>query len=176
MAKPLTDLTTKRVANVVPWNHEHTKALNSLKQALCEATNRKLYVADFSKPFHIHVDASDAIVAGYLSQFVEDNIERYPLAFFSVKLNGSQKPWAVVHKEAYAVLVALRKFRNWVFGAEIHVFSDHNPLTFLSESAPKNAKLMRWCLALQEFNIIFHYVRGHSNVVSDCLSRLNSDE
>ena len=175
LAKPLTDLTAKRVANVVSWNVEHTRALNCLKQELCEATDRKLHVANFSKPFHIHVDASDAIVAGYLSQFGDDNCE-HPLAFFSVKLNGSQKAWAVVHKEAYAVLVALRKFRNWVFGAEIHVFSDHNPLTFLSESAPKNAKLMRWCLALQEFNIVFHYVRGHSNVVSDCLSRLNSDE
>jgi len=175
LARPLTELTTKRIPNVVPWKDEHTTALNHLKHALCEATNRKLYAADFSKPFCVHVDASDFTVAGYLSQCSEDNVE-YPLAFFSVKLNASQKAWAIVHKEAYAVLVALKKFRNLVWGAEIHLFSDHNPLSFLSESAPKNAKLMRWCLALQEFNIAFHYVRGQSNVVPDCLSRLNSDE
>ena len=61
----------------------------------------------------MHVDASDTIVAVYLSQFSEYNIE-HPLAFFSVKLNGSQKAWAVVHKEAYAVLVALEKVQKLV--------------------------------------------------------------
>ena len=70
------------------------------------------------------------------------------------------------------MIVALRKFRNWIFGSEIHVFSDHNPLLFLTESAPKNAKLMRWSLAMSEFNIKFHYIKGKLNVAADCLSRL----
>ena len=174
LAKPLTDLTTKHTPNLVPWTDVHTESLNTLKQALCEAAERRLNVVDFNRPFNIKVDASDSAVAGYLSQFGENGLE-HPLAFFSIKLNGSQKAWATVHKEAYAVIAALRKFRNWVFLNEIHVFSDHNPLTFLTSAAPKNAKLMRWSLALQEFNIHFHYIRGKNNVVPDCLSRLNLD-
>ena len=145
-----------------------------MKQALCEATDRRLYAADFSKPYNIRIDACDHAVAGYLCQYNDEGVE-CPLAFYSLKLNGSQKSWAAVHKEAYAVLAAL-KIRNWVFGSEIHVYSDHNPLLFLTESSPKNAKLMRWSLALQEFNIKFHYVRGKLNVAPDCLSRLNPDE
>jgi hypothetical protein len=123
----------------------------------------------------VTVDASDYAVAGYLSQVEGDGLE-HPLSFYSIKLNGAQKAWATVHKEAFAVIAALKKFRNWVFGAEINVYSDHNPLTFITEGAPKNAKLMRWCLALQEFNINFHYLRGRLNVAADCLSRLGPDE
>jgi len=107
-----------------------------------EATDQRLAVVDFNKPFHVWVDASNYTVAGYLSQY-DENTE-CPLAFFSLKLNGTQKTWAAVHKEAYAVIAALKKFRNWVFSVEIHVHSDHNPLSFLTESAPKNAKLMHY--------------------------------
>jgi len=46
------------------------------------------------------------------------------------------------------------------------------PLSFLTESVPKSAKLMRWALALQEFSIVFQYYPGRKNVVADCLSRL----
>jgi len=166
IAKPLTDLTTKRVPNTVPWNDLHTAALFKLKDALCAATINPLYIANFSLPFHITVDACDLGVAGYLSQINGEGID-CPLAFFSSKLDDSQRNWATVHKEAFAVIVALRKFRNWIFGSEIHVFSDHNPLLFLTESAPKNAKLMRWSLAMQEFNIKFHYIKGKLNVAAD---------
>ena len=81
LAKPLTDLTSKHVPNVIPWDECHTAALNQLKQALCDATDCMLYATDFDKPFNIRVDASDNAVAGYLSQTKGDGIE-YPLAFF----------------------------------------------------------------------------------------------
>lgn len=171
IALPLTDLTAKRIPNKVPWDDQHTVALEKLKEALCEATLNPLYIANFDLPFHITVDACDLGVAGYLSQINGEGID-CPLAFFSNKLTSPQRSWAIVHKEAFAVIVALRKFRNWIFGSEIHVFSDHNPLLFLTESAPKNAKLMRWSLAMQEFNIKFHYLKGQLNVAADCLSRL----
>ena len=54
----------------------------------------------------------------------------------------------------------LRKFRNFVFATEVTIFSDHNPLMCLRECAPKNTKLTRWALGLQEFmhvdSNIFH--------------------
>ena len=65
-----------------------------------------------------------------------------------------------MEKEAYAGLWSLQKYRGWVFGAADTVHSDHNPLTYLTESAPKSAKLMRWALALQEFNVTFKYKPG----------------
>ena len=53
------------------------------------------------------------------------------------------------------------------------VHSDHNPLLYVTESAPKSAKLMCWSLSLQEFDVTFKYRAGRANVGADCLSRLN---
>ena len=47
-----------------------------------------------------------------------------------------------------------------------------NPLTYVTEMAPKSAKLMRWALALHEFNVKLKYKPGKANVAADCLSRL----
>ena len=51
------------------------------------------------------------------------------------------------------------------------VCSNHNPITFLTETAQTSAKLMRWALAIQEFDVTFRYRKGSTNVVADCLSR-----
>ena len=67
--------------------------------------------------------------------------------------------------------VGFTEIQTLDFGKPVVVFSDHNPLTFLTETAPKSAKLMRWALALQEFDVTFHYRKGSLNVVADCLSR-----
>jgi RNase H-like domain found in reverse transcriptase len=54
----------------------------------------------------------------------------------------------------------MKRFETFIFGHEINVYSDHNPLSYLTASAasvPNSAKLLRWSLALQNFNIKFHY-------------------
>ena len=84
----------------------------------------------------------------------------------------NQCAWSTIEREAYAALMALQKYRNWIFESEVTVHSDHNPLLYLTESVPKSAKLMRWALALQEFSVTFKYRAGPNNVAADCLSRL----
>ena len=37
------------------------------------------------------------------------------------------------------------------FATEVTIFSDHNPVMYLRECAPKSAKLTRWALGIQEF-------------------------
>jgi len=171
LAKPLTDLTGKGVANKVPWGPREQAAFDSLKAALVKATQDRLHIIDMTTGFHILTDASDHTVSGVLLQPDEDGREN-PIAFYSHKLSKAQTHWATVEKEAYAALSALKKYRQWVFGAKVVVFSDHNPLTFLTESAPKSSKLMRWALALQEYDVEFRYRAGSKHVVPDVLTRL----
>ena len=173
-AKALTDLTAKRIPNKIPWREAQQKAFDKLKTLLCEATEKPLSIVDFNKPFNLFVDASDYAIAGILTQ-TDDQGKEKPIAFASHKLSDTQKAWATVEKEAYAALWSLQKYRSWVFGAADTVHSDHNPLTYLTDSAPKSAKLMRWALALQEFNVTFKYKPGKNNVAADCLSRLGPD-
>jgi len=136
---------------------------------LYEAVNKPLSIIDMSKQFVIYVDASNFAVGACMTQVSEEG-ER-PVAFASCKLNNTQERWATIHKEAYAALWALQKFKHWIFGKNVIVYSDHNPITFLTEAAPKSAKLMRWALAIQEFDVTFRYRKGSTNVVADCLSR-----
>ena len=111
-----------------------------------------------------------------LTQPAEDQTHEKPVAFISAKLTPTQRAWSTVEKEAYAAIWALKKFRNWVFGKRVTLFTDHNPITFLTGSAPKSAKLMRWRLALQEYDVVFSYKAGKNNVAADCLSRQLPDD
>ena len=171
IALPLTDLTTKQYQKAIPWGEPQQTAFENLKRALKEATENPQYSVDFSKPFYLFTDASNYAVSGALTQM--DKQGKYlPIAFSSTKLTETQKKWSVIEKEAFAVLEALRKYRQWIFGTTLTVMSDHNPLTYLTHSVPKSAKLMRWALALQEFSINFEYYPGKKNIVADCLSRI----
>ncbi|GFV95128.1 integrase catalytic domain-containing protein [Trichonephila clavipes] len=56
-------------------------------------------------------------------------------------------------------------------GRKFKVFTDHKPLAgFLSNKDP-SSKVLRWKLALEEFNYDIHYIRGSLNSVADHLSR-----
>ena len=155
------------------WPNEHSNALQSLKDLLCEATVKPLYIVDFSRPFNITVDASKHCVAGYLAHVDEQGQEK-PVAYASQKLSDSQAlSWATIEKEAYAVIFCLRKFRNWIFGSDITVYSDHGPLKYLTESAPSSSKLTRWALSLNEFSVTFKYKSSAENTVADCISRMS---
>jgi len=130
-------------------------------------------IADFSKPYLIEVDSSANTVGAALLQSVEGQGNR-PIAFASQKLTTTQKAWSIIEKEAYAAICALQKFRNRIFGQPTTViYSDHNPLTYITESSTKSAKLMRWLLSLQSYNVTFKYKECLKNVVADCLSRLD---
>jgi len=171
-AKSLTDLTSKRVPQNIQsvWTAEHTVVLDQLKADLIQACNYPLHTVKFDRPFDIYVDASAGHVGGILVHTDEQGVE-YPVAFFSNKLTPTQRNWATIEREAYAVLQAVNKYKQWTYNTKVTVHSDHNPLTFLTSTAPKSAKLMRWSLALAEFNMEFKYRSGKSNIPADTLSR-----
>src|SRR6218665_3945763 len=168
IAIALTQLTQKDKPAKVQWGPEQQQALDALKQTLMNAVT--LYTINFKKEFGLSVDASGVAVGCCLFQWSEEGVE-CPVAFASSKLTDTQTRWATIEREAYGVVWALKKFRAWVFLAPVTIFSDHNPLTYLTEAAPRSAKLTRWSLALQEFNLQFKYKPGRLNVVPDFLSR-----
>jgi hypothetical protein len=169
VAKPLTDLTSSKFPERIPFHQPERDALDELKRLLCKAVENPLRIIDPKKPFSIFVDASGYAVGACLSQ--PDEGRERPVAFSSTKLTETQQRWSTIEKEAYSALWALKKFKHWIFGRTVTLYSDHNPLSFLTESTPKSAKLMRWALALQEFEVTFRYKSGVTNVAADCLSR-----
>ncbi|GFW98410.1 retrovirus-related Pol polyprotein from transposon opus [Trichonephila clavipes] len=141
----------------------------SLKELPCEVTS--LATLDASLPFQVHCDASDYGVGCCLIQQDTEGIYR-PIAFASQKFNATQKNWASIEKEAWAVSYGLNKFDKWIYGAKVEIISDHNPLKYLNQTTPKSPKLTRWALALQRWNHPITHRPGIQHRSADALSRL----
>jgi len=169
IAKPLTDLAGARKPAMLHCGDAEQQAFDSLRRIVCKAP--VLAVPVPGKPFILRTDASAVQVACQLAQCDAEGNE-HPVGFARQKLTSTQCSWPVIEREAYAIVWALNRFRNIIFSPQITVFTDHNPLKYLSESAPKNAKLTRWALALQEYDLVLKYTRGVCNSVADCLSRM----
>ena len=71
-----------------------------------------------------------------------------------------------------AVVYALDKFRAYLVGSDIVIFTDHWALKYLLTKKNAMASLIRWVLLLQEFNLQIKDKKGVENVVADHLSRL----
>ena len=54
------------------------------------------------------------------------------------------------------------------------VFSDHKPLRNFFEGGMNIAKLERWSLELQEFDISLEFIQGNLNKIADVISRLKN--
>ena len=71
-----------------------------------------------------------------------------------------------------AVVFVLDKFCAYLVGSFIIVFTDHSALKYLLTKQDAKARLIRWILLLQEFNLQIRDKKGMENVVTDHLSRL----
>jgi len=78
-----------------------------------------------------------------------------------------------VEKETLSLILALRHFEVYAYSASysLKVYTDHNPLVFLSRMSSKNQRIMRWSLELQKHNLDVHHIKGKENVIADALSR-----
>ena len=79
----------------------------------------------------------------------------------------------MVEKETLGLVLALEHFNVYLSSTpfKIKVYTYHNSLTFLKRIKNKNKRLVRWSLALQEYNLEIQHIPESENVVADALSR-----
>ena len=166
---PLTNLLKKSQSFV--WTKECQDAFQLCKSML--SSEPVLRAPNVSKPFTLEVDASDIGAGAILLQEGSVGI-MHPVCFYSKKFNKHQQNYSTIEKETLSLILALQHFEVYLHNSlhTITVYSDHNPLTFVSKMKNKNQRLMRWSLFLQEYNLVVLHIRGTDNVVADALSRV----
>ena len=166
IAKPLTNLLAKEIQFV--FDEDCLNAFCRLKEALISAPI--LQPPDWSIPFEIMCDASDYAVGAVLGQR-KDN-RPYAIYYASHTMDEAQLNYATTEKELLAVIFAIDKFRSYLTGSKVIVFTDHAALKYLFSKKDAKPRLIRWILLLQEFNLEIKDKSGAENVVADHLSRL----
>ena len=161
--------------------------LEKIKTALCEACS--LYIPSDQGEFAIHTDASDHGIGAVLEQ--KDDQENWrACAYLSLKLQGSvkgdadrnvlgymgQRAWSVREKETYALVSCLLKFKSWISGRHITVFTDHKSLESwykeeLCTMAGPFGRRGRWQKFVSRYNIVVVYKPGVENDAADGMSR-----
>ncbi|KAJ8045686.1 hypothetical protein HOLleu_08736 [Holothuria leucospilota] len=101
----------------------------------------------------------------------DTNGESRVIAFGSRSLKGAEKNYSATELECLAVLWAFEKWRPFIEGSQITVFTDHKALVWMLRNKALKGKLVRWALRLQEFDYTVHYRPGIQNMIPDALSR-----
>ncbi|CAN6718907.1 unnamed protein product [Malus baccata var. baccata] len=170
IAQPLCHLLKKDVS--FEFNEACEKAFKHLKDLLTTAPI--ITPPDWSIPFELMCDASDYALGAVLGQ--RKNKQPHVIYYASRTLNDAQLNYSTTEKELLAVVFALDKFRSYLIGTKVIVFTDHAALKYLFTKKEAKPRLIRWMLLLQEFDIEIKDKKGSDNVFADHLSRLVREE
>ncbi|KAM1833138.1 hypothetical protein ACFX13_022990 [Malus domestica] len=170
IAQPPCHLLQKDVS--FEFNEACEKAFKHLKELLTTAPI--ITPPDWSIPFELMCDASDYALGAVLGQ--RKNKQPHVIYYASRTLNDAQLNYSTTEKELLAVVFALDKFRSYLIGTKVIVFTDHAALKYLFTKKEAKPRLIRWMLLLQKFDIEIKNKKGSDNVVADHLSRLVREE
>ena len=169
MAAPLTDKTKKGNPNHLSFDDTELRAFALLKAKLCEFSVLRL--PNFELPFVVQTDASDIGIGAILLQ--EESGVKFPVVYASRKLSSAERNYSVIEKECLAIVWALEKFHQYLYGKCFYLETDHKPLAYLQKARfGLNSRLIRWALQLQSIMCYIRAIPGSQNAGADCLSRL----
>ena len=164
IAKPLYKLLEKDAKFV--WETDCQESCEELKSHLTTAPIVR--APNWQFPFKVMCDASDLAIGAVLGQ--REDGKPHVVYYASKTLNEAQRNYTTTEKELLAVVYALDKFRAYLVGSDIVIFTDHSALKYLPTKQNAKARLIRWVLLPQEFNLQIKDKKGVENVVADHLS------
>ena len=142
--EPIQQLTHKEVP--WQWQYEHDAAFEKVKELVTQAPLLKYYNPE--EELTVQCDASDKGLRAALIQ------NEQPIASASRALTEPETRYAQIEKEMLAVVFALQKFNQYIYGRPTTVQSGHKPLAAISNkplrSAPK--RLQGMLLKVQKYD------------------------
>ena len=166
IARPLCTLLAKDVP--FTWSQACDIAFTKLKNMLVSPPIMRS--PNWDLPFEIMCDASDYAIGVVLGQ--REDKKAFVIYYANKTLDSAQANYTTTEKEFLVVVFALEKFRSYIVGSPVTIFTDHAALKYLLSKQDTKPRLTRWILLCQEFNLTIKDKKGVENVVADHLSRL----
>ena len=156
------------------WTNEQDKAFQLAKKAL--QTDAVLVHYDSTKPLLLACDASEYGIGAVLSHIFADGQEK-PIAYTSRTLSPAERRYSQLEREGLAIIYAVKKFHNYIYGRHFTIESDHQPLSYLfseKKGIPvmASSRIQRWALTLAAYQYNIRYKSGKTLNNADALSRL----
>lgn len=135
------------------WTNGCNEAFVSPKTALAQPV---LAFTDFSRKFHIRVDASNFAVGGYISNDKPPNDKS--IEYFSKTLNNAQRNYSTTEKELLAIILDIEQF---IWGKRFVLYTDHEALTYLFNQNKTNSRLLHLKITFE----IIHCKESNNTVI-----------
>jgi len=154
------------------WTADCQHAFTALKDDVVNATSLSHY--DETQTLVLATDASSYGIGAVLSQQDAKGLET-PLAYGSKVLTSAQKQYSQIEREALSIIYGVTKFRQFLYGRNFILLTDHEPLVSIF-SPDKNIptltaqRLQRWALTLMGFQYRIRYKRTSKHGNADALS------
>ena len=103
--------------------------------------------------------------------------QKKPVAYASCTLTSAEVNYAQIEREALAIIFAVCKFHQYLYGRQFTLVTDHRPLCRIlghDQGIPTlaAARMQRWVLILSTYQYKLEFTPGVQNQCADCMSRL----
>ena len=170
LAAPFEPLrSVKNVAAV--WNSDLDAAFARFRAVLGAAP-----VLEFPRDglkFIVATDASQFGIAAVL--FQEWDQKAHYITFLSKALNGAQLNYSATKRELLAIVFALQRLREYLFGTHFELRTDHKALTYMFTQKHANTMLQNWLDVLLDFSFDVVHHPGITMILPDALSRIYAE-
>ena len=154
------------------WTSDLQRAFELLLDRFAHSI--ELIHPDSELEYVIHTDASARAVGGVLMQ--EDKAGKLRIISTTSRvLNPTEQRYSTCEQELLAIVHSLQKFRIYIYGRKIKLYTDSQALTFLNRCVITSNRVARWLLSIQQYDIEIHHIKGTNNVLADILSRHPSE-
>lgn len=109
-----------------------------------------LALPDFESQFDVTTDASGMVTGAVLSQ---NNIH---ISFFSKKLCTTMQAHSTYIKEMYAIIEAVKKWRQYLLVSHFRIYKNHHNLKHLFTQTIQTPEQQKWVPKLMGYNFEIH--------------------